>query len=116
MDGSALLFNELMPHVVTKAVGMGEEARVHPIMDRERGRHDGVLVESALERVAVFTRAHRELALSDISDLRRLMRQAQVRRALLCVPLQMIISNPVMLLATLSKIEIKQVNASETIH
>jgi hypothetical protein len=106
MESSALLFEELAPEVLSKASPSGDGPRVEPIRAPDGGPQDGLLVESALERVAVFRRRGTALSLEDITAFRRRMHQAQARRALLCVPADMPIANPVMLLATLSKIEI----------
>ena len=87
-------------------LSLRDGSRVERLPDREPGGHDGLLVQSALERVAVFTTRADELTLADVSALRRRMRDAQARRGLLCVPTNMRIPSPVMLLATLSKIEV----------
>ena len=103
---SAGVYEPLMPEVAAKACWIGDGSQVQRLPDREHGRHDGLVVQSALERVAVFTTHEDELTLADVSSLRRRMREAQARRALVCVPTNMSIPSPVMLLATLSKIEV----------
>lgn len=113
MRPTTLLFDELAPHVATKAVTESDESRVEPIINPEDGREEGVLVQSSLERVAVFVRKQAELTLADVTHLRRAMRRVQARRSLLCVPTSMTIPNPVLLLATLSKIEVIRLGPAE---
>ncbi|MBI4401568.1 MAG: hypothetical protein HY581_08045 [Nitrospirae bacterium] len=115
MGTSGLVFDELVSQIASKAVAGVDESRTEPVIDRDNGRQDGLLVESSLERVVVFSRKQATLSLSDISHLRRMMARAQARRALLYVPLETTVSNPVMLLATLSKIEIVRLAAAAPI-
>lgn len=84
-----------------------------PVMDHETGLPDGLLAETFLERVMIFSRKEEVLSLSDVGRLRRAMARVQARRALLYVPVETFISNPVMLLATLSKIRIVRLSAPE---
>jgi hypothetical protein len=88
----------------SSATGM----RLEPILDEEGGRGEAILVESFLERVIIVTLKHDALALSDINAIRRAMIRAQACRAVLSVPPEATISNPVMLLATLSKIQVQR--------
>lgn len=106
MGRYSLALDELGPHMEEQAPGVLAESRIEPVLDWDDWRGEGRLVESFLERVVVVTLNHDTLALSDISAMRRAMVRAQARRAILYVPLQTAISNPVMLLATLSKIQI----------
>lgn len=106
MGASSLVFDELVSRMASKTVAGVDESRVEPIFDSEKGRQDGLLVESSLERVVVFAREQEALSLSDVSYVRRVMTRTQARRALLYVPVGTSIPNAVMLLATLSKIEI----------
>jgi hypothetical protein len=103
MDAMAVLSDEWIPQA-TKAVGGMEELRVEPIWNN--GHVDGLLLQSSLERVAVFTWKDRSVSLADVSRLRKAMTRAQARRALVYVPKEIAIASPVILLATLSKIEI----------
>ena len=106
MAVSGLVFDELMSRIARTGMGGVDESRTEPIIDRNNGQWNGLLVETSLERVAVFCRELESLALADVSQVRHTMIHAQARRALLYVPGKTTISNPVMLLATLSKIQI----------
>jgi hypothetical protein len=105
MGASAFVVEELASRIASKLKSGSDESRVTPIYNKDTQDCDGLLVESALERIMVFGR-ERPLSLSDISEMRRLMTRQQARRALLYVPNGMFISNPIMLLATLSKIQV----------
>lgn len=112
MGASGLVFDELVSQIARKAaVGIGE-SRTEPVMDQESGELEGVLIESPFERVLIFSQAQPTLSLSDLSRMRRLMVRAQARRALLYVPIATGIPKPVMLMATLSKIEIVRLAAA----
>ncbi|HEX3203660.1 MAG TPA: hypothetical protein VHQ67_02835 [Nitrospiraceae bacterium] len=87
------------PHV--GVVGR-DEVRFEAIVDN--GHEQGVLVESPLERVALFIWREPSLRLSDISRLRWIMRRIQARRAVLYVPIGITVPGPVSLMAALSKI------------
>ena len=106
MGASSLVLDELMSRMASQALADVDESHLEPIFDRENGRQDGLLVESSLERVVVFAREQEALSLSDVSYVRRAMTRTQARRALLYVAAGTSIANAVMLLATLSKIEI----------
>jgi hypothetical protein len=75
-----------------------------------QGLSDGLIVQSSLERIVVFTLNHPHLLLSDISHLRRVLSRAHASRAILFVRKDLLITSPVSLLATLSKIEIVRFN------
>jgi len=115
MGRYSLVLDDLGSHMEEQAPGALSEPSVEPIQDWDDWRGEGRLVKSILERVVVVTLNHDILALSDVSAIRRAMVRAQARRAVLYVPLQAAISNPVMLLATLSKIQImRQVETGST--
>ncbi len=99
-------FDDVSTHLEEQVSHAFTEARVGPILEWDDWRGEGVLVESFLERVMVVMLNHDALTLSDISAMRRTMMRLQARRAILYVPTQAAISNPVMLLASLSKIQI----------
>lgn len=112
MGASGLVFDELVSRIARKAVAGAGGSRTEPIVDRENGGQEGILVESPLERVLIFSRVQPILSLSDLSRMRRMMARTQARRALLYVPLETGITNPVMLMATLSKIQIVRLAAA----
>ncbi|MEK6618158.1 MAG: hypothetical protein AABY90_05610, partial [Nitrospirota bacterium] len=64
MGASSLVFGELVSRMASKTVAGVDESRVEPIFDSEKGRQDGLLVESSLERVVVFAREQEALSLS----------------------------------------------------
>ncbi len=90
-----------------------QDAQTEPILDQESHQADGILVSSLQERVAVFAHQFDALALPEVSRFRRLMAKAQARRAVLYVATSCSVPQPVMLLATLSKIEILRVAPTE---
>ncbi len=108
-----LVFDEAVAQIARTAVAGVDDSRMERIVDAGTGHQDGFLVESFLERVVVFAAQRGTLSLSDVSDARRVMTRAQARRAMLCVPAEASIPNAVMLLATLSKIEIVRVSAAD---
>lgn len=114
MGISGLVFDEAVSRLAGQMNGLGEDSRLEPIIDLITGRQRGLLVDSLLERVAVFSKEPRELSPGDVSEISRLMRRANARRALLYVPVTTLVHNSVRLLAALSKIEIVRVNAPET--
>jgi hypothetical protein len=105
MGASAFVVEELASRIASKHVAGSDESRVTPIYNKETQECDGLLVESSLERIMVFGREG-ALSLSDVSHMRRVMGRVQARRALLYVPSDMFIANPITLLATLSKIQV----------
>lgn len=115
MGASSLVFDELVSRMARKVLTGTRESRLEPILEGGSGRTEGYLVESSLERVVVVAREHDVLSLADVSAVRRGMIRAQARRALLYVPLTTIIPNPVMLLATLSRIEIVRLTAADSV-
>ncbi len=106
MGSSGLVFNEWVAQVATKAVTGLNGGRTEPILDQHKGEQAGLLVEAPLERVVVCGREQAALSLSDINEIKRVIARTQARRAILYVPADTSIPNPVALLATLSKIEI----------
>jgi hypothetical protein len=115
MGASSLVFDELVSRMAQKVLTGARESRLEPILEGGSGRTEGYLVESSLERVVVVAREHDVLSLADISTVRRAMMRAQARRALLYIPLTTIIPNPVMLLATLSRVEIVRLTATDSV-
>lgn len=115
MAHSAPVLEEVVAQMTTRRLDAGEGARVEPLINPETGQPDGMLLESFLERVALFFRAQDSLSLADISQLRRAMARGQARRAYLYVLTNTYIQNPVMLLATLSKIRIIRVEVPEPV-
>lgn len=107
MSTTTAAFGEVLTQVARRAVcSDDDESRMEPLLDPDRGREDGLLIESSLERVVVLGRDGPILSLADVSYVRRMMIRARARRGLLYVPAWTTIPNPVRLLATLSKIEI----------
>lgn len=106
MTGSALVFDEVVSDLTRRGLAGADESRVEPLVNRENGRPDGLVVDTVLERVLAVVRDREVLSPADIGEVRRLMAGVQARRALLYVPLGSDISNPVRLLASLSKIRI----------
>jgi len=102
----SLAFEEILPRIAEKSLGRDVENHVEPLIDPNDGQQAGLLVESAFERVVVTKREQLELSLDDVRCVRQMLVQARARRGLLCVPVAATIPNSVMLLATLSRIEI----------
>ena len=94
---------------------MSTDARVQPIMDQHNVQQDGLLVESLLERVVVCGREQATLSFADVSSVRRTMSRMQARRAVLYIQADATVSNPVMLLASLSKIDIVRMSPAPQI-
>lgn len=113
MAHSAPVLEEVITRMTNRDGDAGEGARVEPLINPETGQTDGMLVESFLERIALFFRAQGSLSLADISQVRRAMARGQARRAYLYVLANTSIQNPVMLLATLSKIRIIRVEVPD---
>jgi hypothetical protein len=105
MGASAFVVEELASRIASKLISGSEESRVTPVYNAETQDCDGLLIESSLERIMVFGR-ERAISLGDVSHMRHVMARAQARRALLYVSSDLFISNPIMLLATLSKIQV----------
>ena len=70
------------------------------------GLYHGMLVQSPLERVALFSWKRIDLTLLDLTCLRHAITRFQARRAVLYVPADIPIPSSLMLLATLSKIAV----------
>ena len=102
----SIAFDDILPGIAAGSVGHDGNSRVEPIIDPANGREMGVLVESEFERVVIARRDQPEVSLEDVSGVRQMIVRARARRGLLCVPIEAVIPNPVMLLATLSRIEI----------
>ena len=115
MAYSAPVLEEVVAQMTNRRRDTGEGARVIPLLNPETGETDGLLLESLLERIALFFRAQDSLSLADISQMRRAMARGQARRAYLYVLTNTCIQNPVMLLATLSKIRIIRVELPEPV-
>ena len=111
MAYSAPVLEEVVSKVAHQSMPVDRDTRTSLLFNSETGETDGLLLESLLERVAVFVRAQDTLSLADVSSLRRTMAQGQARRADLYVLMSTTIQKPVMLLATLSKIRILRVEA-----
>jgi hypothetical protein len=109
MAVSEIVFQELVTQLASKSMADLDEPRMEPVINMENGQQEGVLLETSLERVAVFCHPKAELELADVAHVRRIMARVQARRALLYVPVETTIPNPVMLLATLSRIRVVRV-------
>lgn len=109
MTSSVLVFDEVVSDLTRSVMAGADESRVEPLVNHENGRPDGLVVETDRERVVAVVRERDVLSPADIGEVRRLMAGVQARRAILYVPLASDISNPVRLLASLSKIRIVQV-------
>jgi hypothetical protein len=81
-----------------------EMVQFEPII--EGGIYHGMLVQSALERVALFSWKRMILTLTDISHFRQALTRFQAQRAVLYVSADLHIPSSFILLATLSKIAI----------
>ena len=114
MSSRGLVLNEYVSTVAYQAVARAGESTLLPIIDQQSGEPEGVLVASSLERIVVCGREQALLSLMDIKTVQRTMVRVQARRAVLYVPAEMMIPNPVMLLATLSKIDIIRMAPAST--
>ena len=81
-----------------------ETVQFEPIIDD--GIYHGMLVQSPLERVALFSWKRITLTLSDITRLRQALIRFRGRRAVLYVSADIQIPSSITLFATLSKIAI----------
>ena len=97
-------FADESPYAAASGLIDAETVQFEPIV--EDGRYHGMLVQSALERVALFSWRRMILTLSDISRLRQALTRFQARRAVLYVSSDLHIPSSFILLATLSKIAI----------
>lgn len=111
MAHSMLVLDEVVSRMAHHTVQREDGIKTVPLINADTGEPEGMLVDSLLERVAIFVRAQDSLSLADISALRRTLARAQARRAYLYVLMTTSIQKPVMLLATLSKIRIVRVEA-----
>jgi hypothetical protein len=108
MGEHSSVLDDTVLHLEGQVFNSATQSQLDPILDEEGKRGEAVLVESLLERVIIAALKHDTLVLSDINAMRRAMVRAQACRAVLSVPPHATISNPVMLLATLSKIQIQR--------
>ncbi len=115
MTRPTLVLDELVSQVANRTVQGSEGTRTEPLLNPDSGQPEGMLMESLLERVAIFVRAQDSLSLDDISYVRRSMARAQARRAYLYVLSETNVQQPIMLLATLSKIQIVRVDRAASI-
>ncbi len=106
MGSRGLVVNEYVSKVAYQAVAKAGESTLLPIFDQRNGEPEGVLVASSLERIVVCGREQAALSMEDIRTVQRTMARVQARRAVIYVPAEMTIPNPVMLLATLSQMDI----------
>lgn len=106
MPASTLTFDDVLPRIAEKGVARDEDSHLEMLIDPSNGQQAGFLVESTFERVVIAKHDQIELSLEHISRIRQMIVRARARRGLLYVPVDARISNPVMLLATLSRIEI----------
>ena len=113
MPATSMVFDEVLPHLADRGVCQDDESRMEPLVDPNDGREAGLLIESPFGRLVVTKWDEPVLSLGEVSHVRQMMIRARARRALLYVPLQTTIANPVMLLATLSKIEIVRLAAAK---
>lgn len=109
MTPAVAVLDEIVAKVFSRSVEEADEARMEPMVNPESGRPEGMVLHTLLERVAIFVRAQDTLSLADISAMRRALARVQARRGYLYVLSQTVIQEPVMLLATLSKIRIVRV-------
>ena len=100
-----------IPQTADKMVIGQGELQLEPIT--EQGLADSLIVESSLERVAVFTHGYLPLTLHDITHMRRVMTRSRARRGVLFVFQDTVVTGPVSLLSGLSKIEIVQLCAHD---
>lgn len=114
MSSRGLVLNEYVSKVAYQAVARAGESTLLPIIDQQNGEPEGVLVASSLERIVVCGREQAVLSLADIKTVQRTMTRVQARRAVLYVPAEMMIPSPVMLLATLSKIDVVRMAPAST--
>jgi hypothetical protein len=91
-------------HRVPSVLVRTDPVRFEPII--EDGIYHGMLVQSPLERVALFMWKRINFTLSDITRLRQALTRFQARRAILYVSADIQIPSSFTLLATLSKIAI----------
>ncbi|MGH7231022.1 MAG: hypothetical protein ACREJU_06635 [Nitrospiraceae bacterium] len=112
MSATLALSRGWLPQTADKMAISQNEFQLEPIADTRPA--DGIVVQSSLERVAVFTHNQPQLSLSDISHMRRVRARSHARRAVLFVRKDLAVASSVSLLATLSKIEIVQINMEET--
>ena len=100
-----------LPQTADKMVIGRSELQLEPIADQ--GQAEGLIVESPLERVAVFTHHHPELTVSEISRMRRMLIRSRARRAVLFIRRNLAVDSSVCLLASLSKIEIIRIDVED---
>jgi hypothetical protein len=91
-------------HSAAGGAFLKETVKFEPII--EEGVYQGMLVQSPLERVALFSWHRMDLSLSDINRFRRSLVRFRARRAVLYVSADLSIPSAFRLLAALSKIVI----------
>jgi hypothetical protein len=106
MSSRGLVLNEAVAKVADQAVAKAGESTLLPIFDQRSGEPEGVLVASSLERIVVCGREQAILSLGDVKAVQRTMVRVQAQRAVLYASAGTIVPNHVLLLATLSKIDI----------
>ncbi len=109
MTRSSAVLDEVVTQVSAYSLTRDTQARLEPIVSPESGQPEGFVIDSILERVAVFVRAQDTISLAQISALRKTLARTQARRGYLYVLSETEIQKPVMLLATLSRIRIVRV-------
>lgn len=109
MTHAVAVLDEVVANVFNRSAEEAGQARVEPLVNPETGEQEGMVLHTLLERIAVFVRARETVSLADISAMRRALARARARRGCLYVLSQTVIQQPVMLLATLSKIRIVRV-------
>jgi hypothetical protein len=114
MPVQSMVLDDVLPHLAHHGIHQDDEPRMERLRDPGTGEEDGLLLEAGFGRMVVVRRDEPVLSLRDVSHIRQMMVRARARRALLYVPLQAAIANPVMLLATLSHIEIVRLATAGT--
>jgi hypothetical protein len=106
MPATSLVLDQVLPHLAGKGLYQDEGSHIEFLLDPSNGREEGLLIESTFGRVVVVKQNEQQVSLADVGHIRHMMVRTRASRAILYIPLQAAIPNPVMLLATLSKIEI----------
>lgn len=109
MTHAVAVLDEVVDKVFNRSVEKADRARREPLVHPETGQPEGIVLHTALERVAIFVRAQETLSLADVSSMRRALARAQARRGYVYVLSHTVVQEPVMLLATMSKIRIVRV-------
>ena len=104
--------HEQISQMATQHLKTDEGTQIKPLINPDTGRPDGALVESLIERVAVFGRNKETLSIADVSYFKRALAKNQARRGYVYVQEGMAIEKSVMLLATLSHIRIVRLDVA----